>query len=134
MAYFKATLENKTKGKNFNLTVKYYSKTSEGISFSFRNANKGLEAQDLKIEDKDGNIIEPKGRGSITTKTNGPIVTTITDTEPFVYEMKTEIIHFWGNRIALSFITAGYELNKGVPYYFYLIYEDEQTNKVEITF
>jgi hypothetical protein len=133
MAYFKAILENKTKGKKFQLNVVYSAKTDSPIDFVFRNANKSIEARSLKIEDKDGNIIEPHFRGHIKPLSYDPIVTSITDTQPFVYEMKTEIDK-WDDQVVLNFITSFYRLDKGTPYYFYLIYEDEQTNKVEITF
>jgi hypothetical protein len=134
MVKFKVKLENLTEGENFKLMLSYWSKTAEEIPFRFSNANNRIEAQRLKIEDKNGNILDVNGRGHINPRNWEETNTTISDTKSFIYELKGDIEDIGLGEIHLDLVTAKYILKKGEPYYFYHEYEGEQSEKIKIIF
>lgn len=134
MANFKVNLEQRKEDDKFILKVIYYGKSSKEENFRFFNATKGLEAQDLKIEDKNGKILELVGDGNLSPKKWETIETTISNTKPFIYESVAYIDDYGKGYILLDFLTAKYALKIGETYYIYLHYQDEVTDKIEIVF
>jgi hypothetical protein len=134
MAIFKAKLEGVKEEDKFILKMMYFGKSVKEQPFRFFNAFKTIEARDLKIEDKNGKVLERFGNGSISPKNTNETNTMISETKSFIYESRAWIEKFDEEHIILDFITASYLLKKGDPYYIYLLYLDEVTDKIEIVF
>lgn len=134
MANFKVKLEVIKLKEHFSLNIIYYGKYTKEQPFRFFNSYKSIERVDLKIVNRKGEIIEPDGQGAISPKNTNEINTMISQTKPFVYNSIAELEEIDGKTVFLNFITSAYILKKGEPYYFYLHYLDEVTDKIEVIF
>ena len=134
MNEYKINLESVKEENEFILRIKYFGNSEKDYSFCFNNALKSIEGRYLKIEDSDGRIIEPDFKGHINPKNRDDINVMISDTKPFIYNSIAEIEEIDEKTVFLNFITAAYILKKGEPYYMYLHYLDEVTDKIEIVF
>jgi hypothetical protein len=133
MHNFKIKLEEKSTNKKFILLAIHYTESVADIPFTFRNSTKDFEMGRIIIEDKKNMILKNIGSVQINPIERTAIETTINKTKPFIYEVNGNIED---NRdsIILDLIYVQYLLKKGEPYYLYVKYNGEITNKIKLLF
>ena len=133
MEKFKVILTNLSTKKDFHIQLKYVPVSQTEIEFKFGNSSKSLERNTLIFKDEDQKIVEPVKVVMISPKKYEKQSITISERNPFVYDVKAEIVTV-SNKIFLNLASVEYILEKDSRYFIELNYLDQKSNQLELHF